>query len=49
MGLGNIALIGDIRSVGSARVGGNGGVRENIAKQCVMSHNTHVTLLTNLG
>ena len=35
MGSGNIALIGDIRSVGNARVMGNGGVREKIAKQCI--------------
>ena len=35
MGSGNIAVIGDIGSVGNARVRGNGGVRENIAKQSI--------------
>jgi len=34
-GSGNIALIGDIRSVGNVRVGGNGVARENIANQCI--------------
>jgi len=34
MGSGNIALIRDIGSAGNARVGGNGGARENIAKKC---------------
>jgi len=35
MGSGNIALVREIRSAGNARVRGNGGVRENIAKQCI--------------
>ena len=35
MGVGNIALIGDIRSVENVRVGGNGGMRVNIAKLCI--------------
>ena len=35
MGPWNIALIGDIRSAGNARVGGNGGARKSIAKQCI--------------
>jgi len=35
MGSENIALIGDNRSVGNVRVRGNGGARENIAKQCI--------------
>ena len=35
MGSGNIALIRDIRSAGNARFRGNGGVRENIAKQYI--------------
>jgi len=32
---GNIALIGDIGSVGNVRVRGNRGARKNIAKQCI--------------
>jgi len=35
MGSGNIALIGDIGSVENVRVGGNRGVKENKARQCI--------------
>jgi len=31
----DIALVREIGSVRNARVGGNGGVRENIAKPCI--------------
>ena len=35
MGSENIALVGDIRSAESVRVGGDRNVKENTARQCI--------------